>query len=449
MPETTTSRRTFLRGMGTVIPLPFLDAIMPSTVRAEGSVRTAEGGPGRMITIFNPHGPKNEAWYPRGYGVGYEMSLTLQALEKHRSELSVFSGLCHPRYPANAGHSTASRMLTGVVGDPQIETDYAAPVKSISMDQFAANRVGQATRFPSLQLSCQEGTGVPGRSVTMSFNANGVAMPSIRSPLDLFNRLFVPEDARNASAAEARHVDRTSVLDTVLDQMKSLEKNLGREDRQRIADYQESVRQVEKQLQRDYAWSLKNKPTIPSDGLRLEPKNRTEWIHTMNDIMVLAMRTDSTRIISMLNGVEVDLYKWSECGANTQHHGLQHHNGKKENLDRLQKIDAQKIKALARFCDKLAAVDVPGGNLLEHTMIWYGHGMNNGSGFKNGRGVHGTRDQAHLLLGGSKLGIKHGEHRLYKSGQTPICSLWVSMLNGLGCQVDRFADGDGPLSGIT
>ena len=348
------------------------------------------------------------------------MSPTLQALEKHRAELSVFSGLCHPRYPANAGHSTASRMLTGVVGDPQLETNYAAPIKSISMDQIAANSVGQATRFPSLQVSCQEGTGVPGRSVTMSFNGNGVAMPSIRSPLDLFNRLFVPEDTRSAAAAESRHADRTSVLDTVLDQMKSLEKNLGHEDRQRMSDYQESVREVEKQLQRDYAWSLKDKPAISGDGLQLEPKTRTDWIHAMNDIMVLAMRTDSTRVISMMNGVEVvDLYKWGECGANIQHHGLQHHNGKAEHLARLQKIDAQKIQALTRFCDKLASVDVPGGNLLEHTMIWYGHGMNNGSGFKNGRGAHGTRDQAHLLLGGSKLGIQHGEHRRYTSGKTP------------------------------
>jgi hypothetical protein len=98
---------------------------------------------------------------------------------------------------------------------------------------------------------------------------------------------------------------------------------------------------------------------------------------------------------------------------------------------------------------RLAEVDVPGGNLLEHTMIWYGHGMNNGSGFKNGRGARGTRDQAHLLLGGSKLGLKHGQHRQYASSETPLCSLWVSMLNGLGCRIDQFADGEGPLSGIS
>ena len=402
-----------------------------------------------MITIFNPHGPANEFWYPSEFGAGYAMSPTLKALDRHRGEVTVFSGLCHPRYPANAGHSIASRMLTGVVGDPKLETNYAAPIKSISMDQIAADTVGQATRFPSLQVSPQEGAGVPGRSVTMSFNANGVAMPSVRNPLDLFNRLFVPEDAHSASAAKARHEDRASVLDTVLGQMKSLEKGLGHEDRQRIADYQDSVRQVEQQLQRDYAWSLKEKPAVPSDGLELEPKTRTDWIHTMNDIMVLALRTDSTRVISMMNGVEVDLYKWAECGANAQHHGLQHHNGKKENLARLQKIDAQKIGSLSRLCDKLAAVDVPGGNLLGHTMIWYGHGMNNGSGFKNGRGAHGTRDQAHLLLGGSKLGLKHGQHRRYASSETPLCSLWVSMLNGLGCRIDRFADGEGPLSGIS
>ena len=444
MHNTPTSRRTFLRGVGTVLPLPLLDAFLPRAARA-----AEEAVPGRMITVFNPHGPANEAWFPTETGAGYALSPTLSALERHRQELTVFSGLCHPRYPANAGHSIASRMLTGVVGDPKLETNYAAPIKSISMDQVAANSIGQTTRFPSLQVSCQEGAGVPGRSVTMSFNANGVAMPSIRSPLDLFNRLFVPEDARSASAAKARHEDRSSVLDTVLGQMKSLENNLGHEDRQRIADYQDSVRQVEKQLQRDYAWSMKDKPAIPSDGLELEPKTRTDWIHVMNDIMVLALRTDSTRVISMMNGVEVDLYKWQECGANTQHHGLQHHNGNAANLAKLQSVDARKIECLSRFCDNLAAVDVPGGNLLEHTMIWYGHGMNNGSGFKNGRGAHGTRDQAHLLLGGSKLGLRHGHHRKYTSDKTLLCSLWVSMLNGLGCGVDRFADGEGPLSGVS
>ena len=443
MSDNHTSRRRFLQGVGTILPLPLLEAFFPKVAYSKETV------PGRMITIFNPHGPANEFWYPKGYGAEYKMSPTLKPLESHRQELTVFSGLCHPRYPASAGHSIASRMLTGVVGDPKLETNYAAPIKSISMDQFAANTIGQATRFPSLQISCQEGAGVPGRSVTMSFNANGVAMPSIQSPLDLFNRLFVPEDARSASAAKARHEDRASVLDTLLGQMKSLEKNLGHEDRQRMADYQDSVRQVEQQLQRDYAWSLKDKPNIPRDELNLQPKTRTDWIHTMNDIMVLALRTDSTRVISMMNGVEVDLYSWSECGANTQHHGLQHHNGKPANLAKLQKVDGHKIKSLTRFCNKLAEVDVPGGNLLEHTMIWYGHGMNNGSGFNNGRGAHGTRDQAHLLLGGSKLGFQHGQHRKYASSQTPLCSLWVSMLNGLGCDIDQFADGEGPLSGIS
>lgn len=437
------SRRTMLRGVATMLPLPLLEGVQARSANPNGSV------PGRMITVFNPHGPANESWFPTEYGAGYKMSPTLQGLERHREELTVFSGLCHPRYPANAGHSIASRMLTGVVGDPKLETNYAAPIKSISMDQMAANTIGRDTRFPSLQISCQEGAGVPGRSVTMSFNANGVAMPSIQSPLDLFNRLFVPENARSAAAAKARHEDRASVLDTLLGQMKSLENDLGREDRQRMADYKDSVRQVEQQLQRDYAWSLRDKPSVVRDGLELQPKTRTDWIHVMNDIMVLALRTDSTRVISMMNGVEVDLYKWEECGANTQHHGLQHHNGKQASLAKLQKVDAHKINSLSRFCDKLAEVDVPGGNLLEHTMIWYGHGMNNGSGFKNGRGAHGTRDQAHLMLGGSKLGLKHGQHRKYTSGKTPLCSLWVSMLNGLGCRIDQFADGEGPLSGIS
>ena len=438
------NRRTFIRSAFTVLPLPFIEASLPHKAHAEGGV------PGRMITIFNPHGPANESWFPTEFGADYKLSPTLQSLERHRGELSVFSGLCHPQYPANAGHSIASRMLTGVVGDPKLETNYASPIKSISMDQVAANSIGQDTRFPSLQVSCQEGSGVPGRSVTMSFNANGVALPSIRSPLDLFNRLFVPEDSKSASAAKARHVARTSVLDTVLGQMRSLEKKLGQKDRQRISDYQDSVRQVEQQLQRDYAWSKKDKPSVSSKDLELEPKTRTDWVHTMNDIMVLAMRTDSTRVISMMNGVEVDLYKWVECGVKSkQHHGLQHHNGNPDNLASLQRVDAHKINSLSRFCDKLAEVDVPGGNLLEHTMIWYGHGMNNGSGFKNGRGAHGTRDQAHLLLGGSKLGLKHGEHRKYTSSETPLCSLWVSMLNGLGCPVEKFADGEGPLSGLS
>ena len=152
-----------------MLPLPFIEASMPGKGGADKVV------PGRMITIFNPHGPANESWFPKEYGAGYKLSPTLQSLERHRQELTVFSGLCHPQYPSNAGHSIASRMLTGVVGEPKLETNYASPVKSISMDQIAANNIGRDTRFPSLQVSCQEGSGVPGRSVTMSFNANGVA----------------------------------------------------------------------------------------------------------------------------------------------------------------------------------------------------------------------------------------------------------------------------------
>ena len=153
MSDYITSRRSILRGVGAILPLPLLEAFLPRAAYANETV------PGRIITIFNPHGPANESWYPKGYGAGYKMSPTLQSLESHRKELTVFSGLCHPRYPANAGHSIASRMLTGVIGDPKLETNYAAPIKSISMDQVAANSIGQATRFPSLQISCQEGAG--------------------------------------------------------------------------------------------------------------------------------------------------------------------------------------------------------------------------------------------------------------------------------------------------
>ena len=439
------TRRAVLRGAGAAVVLPAFESLRQLRA-AENGVETA---PARMVCVYTPHGVRNSAWYPEEAGTDYVLSPTLRALEPVREDVSVLTGLCHPRMSSNVGHAAAGRWLTGVQEGDRILVDFASPNKSLSVDQLVAARVGQETRWPSLQLSTEGGAGLPGRSKTLSFNARGLPLPALNRPRAVFDRLFVPASPEDRAAELRRYERRRSLLDNVLEESRELDRKLSRVDREKLAEYLDSVREVEQQLDRNRQWLDQSKPEIDVSELQFEFKDRRGFLKVMYDLMVLALRTDSTRVITMMAGVEVDSYKWSEVGVNQTYHGLQHHSGHAGRLDSLAKVDQLEVELLAGFLGKLRETREGEGTILDNTMVLYGSGMNNGIGLQDGKGAHSTRKLPMLLAGGRKLGIRQGQHLVFENDATPLCNLHVTMLQAMGVEQGRFVDGTGRLAGLT
>jgi len=443
--STPISRRTVLRGMGASIALPMLEIMTPRLRAAE----MAADKVARMVCVYTPHGVRNGTWYPEKTGLNYTMSSTLEALTPLREKVSILTGLCHPRMASNVGHAAAGRWLTGVNDGDRVLVDFASPNKALSVDQLVANSIGTKTRWPSLQLSTESGAGVPGRSRTLSFNARGLPLPSMNKPRAVFNRLFVPDTGKDRAAERVRYQRQQSLLDNVMRQSKALERRLGRADRERLDQYLASIREVELQIDRNQKWLDHPKPEVDTSDLQFAFKTRSEFLKVMYDLMFFSLQTDSTRIITFMSGVEVDMYKWGELGANKDYHSLQHHNGNKVDMEKLSKVDKREADLLAGFLTRLNETAQGDGCMLDHTMVLYGSGMNNGVGVEDGKGSHSTRKLPTLLAGGGKLGIKQGQHLVYEKDRTPLCNLHVTLMQGMGLERDHFVDGTGRLTGLS
>jgi hypothetical protein len=437
------SRRAILRGSGTALALPMLEAMLPRRASAADAKL-----PARMVAIYTPHGVANEQWYPSKYGRDFELSPSLKPLAPVRDAVTVLTGLCHPRMPAGSAHSGAGRWLTGVNPGDRVLNDFASPNQSWSMDQLAAQHIGHLTRLPSLQLSSQSGAGLPGRSSTLSFNPRGIPLPSLDKPRAVFNRLFVPDTPGGKRAEAERLARRRSLLDSVTDEAKRLQKQLGQGDRERLEEYLHAVRAAEIQVQRNQTWLDRPKAQVSAEGLAFNYPDRSSFIRLMYDLMFLALRTDTTRIATFMTGVEVDGYNWQELGFKHGHHGLQHHNGQAEPLRRLAAVDKRQVALFTHFLERLRAAEEADGNMLDRTMLLIGSGMNNGKGLKNGTGTHGARKLPLLLAGGMKLGIRQGQHLLFENDETPLCNLHLTMLQAMDVPVSSFVDGTTRLAGV-
>ena len=443
--STPISRRIVLRGTGAAIALPMLEIMTPRLRAAE----LAADKVARMVCVYTPHGVRNSTWYPEKTGPNYTMSSTLEALTPLREKVSILTGLCHPRMASNVGHAAAGRWLTGVNDGDRVLVDFASPNKALSVDQLVANSIGTKTRWPSLQLSTESGAGVPGRSRTLSFNARGLPLPSMNKPRAVFNRLFVPDTGKDRAAERVRYQRQQSLLDNVMRQSKALERRLGRADRESLDQYLASIREVELQIDRNQKWLDHPKPEVDTSDLQFAFKMRSEFLKVMYDLMFFSLQTDSTRIITFMSGVEVDMYKWGELGANKDYHSLQHHNGNKVDMEKLSKVDKREADLLAGFLTRLNETAQGDGCMLDHTMVLYGSGMNNGVGVEDGKGSHSTRKLPTLLAGGGKLSIKQGQHLVYEKDRTPLCNLHVTLMQGMGLERDHFVDGTGRLTGLS
>ena len=394
----------------------------------------------RMICCYVPNGVNIIEWMPTDSGAKYTLSPTLKVLEEHRAEFSVLTGLGHPA--SEGGHSGADTWLTAANLKAKPGADYS---NSLSIDQLVAEKHGVETRYASLQLGDQSGTGGAGHSHTLSFDLNGTPLPSENSPQRLFERLFVPESAGDRVATHKRYSERRSILDDVAAEAAALDRKLGTNDRRKLEEYLSSVRQTEKQVERMQSWIDKPKAEVKSTGLQLVSKSgdahdRPMWIDVMLELSYLAFITDTTRVIT---------FEWSReaggyGGGGENHHELSHHGGDAGMLAKLAVIDQFHLSRLGRFMSMLKSTTEADSHMLDRTMILFGSGMNSGKG-----GEHSPKNLPTIVAGGKKLGLKHGQHLAFDPDKhPPLSNVLLTMAQRMGLESDRFADASGTLTGL-
>ena len=413
------NRRTLLRGTGVAMSLPLLEAMIPA-----GRAATRKRKPiKRFVCLSNNYGVYQKAFFPdpTQAGKNYDVPETLKALGRHREDFTVFQNLDHG---FTGGHQGVPVLLSGV--RPVLAHNYAEG--NISLDQKLAEHHGAATRFSSLTLGCRE------RNL-LSFTRTGVQVPSI--DLRAAYRAMFLEDSAEKKASSAENFKRhSSILDVVKDQAKSLNKELGKQDQEKLEEYFDSVRTLEKKIVQQEPWI--NRPKPKTDVPEPNPGNGTaEQLKATIEIIALALQTDSTRAITLSSG-----FANGDFGLNGGYHGFSHHGERPDPVAALKKIEGYQIQMMSYLIDLLKAQEDPinGGTLFDHTSILYGCGM--------AAGTHQTKNLPLVLAGG---GFKHGEHKVYPdhdSNRVPAANLLLSILQNSGLEIDRFGSSTGALSDL-
>ena len=413
-------RRTMIRGAGVAFMLPLLDAMRPAIATAANKTTT----PKRMVCINTNLGILDEHFYPQSTGRDFEITPYLEPLEAMRDRTTIVQGASHPQ--VSGGHSAEVSYLTAA---PHCGT--ASFRNSVSLDQYAAEQIGHMTRIPTLPLVVSKRG-----NQSLSFTSAGVMVPAERNPAEVFAMMFVQGDAE---AVRRRVHDLKlgrSILDTVAARAKQLKRDVGPADSHRIDQYFESVREVEQRLVAAEQWEQTPKPATDQ-----KPPAENEYLldrlDSMNRLILLALQSDSTRLISML--VKCDGFSAHIPGVKTEAHNLSHHVGRKDKLVELKNFQTAQFRSLAKLLADLDAVSEDGESLLDRTQILYGSNLGNGNN-------HDTRNLPMLLVGG---GFGHAGHIAFdRKDNRPLADLYVSMLQQLGIETDRFASGTTTLPGL-
>ena len=423
------SRRQFLRSAGIVMSLPLLDSMLPAFARA-ATGKPAK--PRRMLGICNNLGLLPDQFFPKQTGRGYALSPYLELLKEHREDFTVFSGVWHP--DVDGGHPADICFLT------------AAPHpgsggfrNTISLDQYIAERIGHETRFPSLTL----GVNVQQGQRSLSWTGSGVLIPCEEKPSDVFKRLFVQGTPAEVDAQLRRLAQGQSILDAVGSQARDLQRSVGARDRDRLDQYFTSVRELEQRMEMAKEWEKRPKPhvtaSVPLDPA--SPKEYMEKVRLMYDMARLAFQTDSTRSISLLldsvNSPTIELDH--ETKITDGYHNLSHHGRSEAKIAQLKAIDRWHMKLLDGLFKDLKAIQEDGESLFDRTMVLYGSNLGNAN-------THVTTNLPTLFAGG---GFRHGQHLGFDTTHNyPLPNLFVSMLQRMGIETDKFATSTGTMRGL-
>ena len=444
-------RRKFLRGIGAAVGLPAMESLSPLMAATTGKLAmTEKGSPLRMAYLYIPNGVNLEHWRPSGKGENYKLGKSMSALEDLKGDMQIFSGFAHKQ--ANAGRDGAGdharSNATFLTGQRAKKTSGSDIKVGTSVDQIAARVVGDQTRLSSLELTCdgvrKSGRCDSGYSCAYQFNLswrseNQPNTPEA-NPRLVFERLFGAGSAEErAKSLAQRRSTQKSILDFISDDAKSMHRHLGRNDQHKLEEYLTGVREIERQIQKREDLGAPIDPGVKApEG---QPGNYKDHMRLLMDMMVLAFQTDSTRISTFLLAHDGSNRSFKEIGVSEGHHNLSHHKRKKDNLEKIQKIDQFYIEQLAYFMQKMKTTeDVDGKSLLHNSMIVYGSGIADGD-----RHSHSNLP---VIVGGNAGGAFNPGRHVDLGEDVPLSNLYLRMLHEFGVDDKRFGDSTGALKKV-
>ncbi len=439
-------RRTFLRGVGATLGLPLLDAMVPAL---SALAQTPANPVKRLGFIYLPNGVARNFtginyWTPTGEGTGFELSPILSPLAPYRNRLLVVSGLAQHQADAfddgaNGDHTRGtSSWLTGVHCK---RTEGADVRNGVSADQIAAQHLGQTTALPSLELAidlnflggqCENSYSCAYLN-TLAWSSDTTPLPTENNPRIVFERLFGDGGTPEQRVAQAKH--NQSILDSVTDDLAKLQASLGTRDRSTVTEYLDSVREVERRIQRIESRDASELPTLERPaGV---PDRFDEHVKLMYELQWLAFRSDMTRVVTFMLGRELNFRTYPEIGITEGHHGLSHHQDNPTQLAKYARLNTYQTELFAWFLDKLQSTPEGDGTLLDHSMFLYGASLSNPN-------LHAHYDLPIAVVGGGAGTLRGGQHLVYRK-ETPMTNLLLSLLEKAGVPAEKIGDSTGRL----
>jgi hypothetical protein len=416
------SRRTFLQAAGASLGLPMLDCMVPALVAQD---KTAAKPALRLSFVYLPHGAIMDQWTPKKEGASFELTPILQPLKPFRDQINVITGLAHAAADTSAVHSLSpTTWLSGVRPKPTQGTDALA---GVTADQIVAQRIGREMLLPSIELGTEDRSGMVGACDrdygciymnSMSWSSPTTPLPIEINPRRAFDRMF---------GQAGRTKEDSSILDAFKDQVADLQKNIGAKDRTAVGDYLDSVREIERRIQKVGTEQAVD-PGMPAPPSGI-PYSYEEHVKTMYDLLVLAYRANVTRVSTYMVARETSNRVFSQLGVPDAWHEISHHQNVADAIKKNVKIQVYHMGLFAQFLEKMRSTPDGDGSLLDHTIILFGSNMSNSN-------LHDHFPLPNLVMGG---GIKGGRHIKYPD-RTPMTNLLLGLMDRVGVHVDQLGD---------
>jgi hypothetical protein len=430
------SRRTFLRGAGVTLSLPLLESMIPAATLLGQTAATPRT---RLGAIYFPHGAIMDKWTPAAEGAGFELTPILQPLKPFYNQINVISDLRHANAYGSGATANHNRSAAAYLSGAFAETG-AQPSLGITVDQIAAQKIGQDTPLPSLELTieepslnCGDGLSCSYRD-TISWQGPHAPLPMQNNPQVVFERLF--GDGNTAEQRKTRRAQSISLLDSVVGEASALQRKLPASDRTRLDQYLSDVREIERRVQKA-GQQLSDDLPVPAAPTGV-PRDVEEHIKLMYDLQVLAWQAEITRVSTFLMCKELSGATYPKSGIRDAFHTLSHHSNVKESIERFSVLNTYHVGLFAYFLEKLRATPDGDGTLLDHSLVLYGSGMSDGN-------QHNHTDLPIVVAGGASGRMKGGRH-LRHPKNTPMANLLVALLDTLGIPTDKFGDSNGEVS---
>ena len=439
------SRRFVLRGLGAALALPVLDCMVP----ALSALATTAAAPVRRLGVFYvPNGMSMPYWFPKTEGPLREMPPTLRSLEAFKDRVLLCGGLAdEPANLVKGGGDHARAAGTFLTGVPYKTTAGADVYGAVSMDQIAAKELARETQLASLELgiesnamlgSCDGGASCAYTN-TIAWSTPTTPLPIENDPRAVFERLFGTSGSTDSSARRARIEQDRSILDFVNQQLGGLQKRIGPQDKVRVTEYLDSVRDVERRIQMAEAQNSRELPVVEQPiGI---PSDYAEHARLMMDMLALAYQTDLTRVSTFMLAKEVSGRSYPEIGVGDSHHPVSHHQDEPAKLERLHKINEYHVRQFAYLVEKLSTLPEGDGTMLDHTLFLYGTGISDSN-------THFHDDLPIALVGGKAAGVQGGRYIRYPKG-TPLTNLHRTILENMGVRVEAIGDSTGLVDRLT